>query len=433
MPHTIIISIITCVFLIISILFFPKFKIKNFTINTFWVVALLGAICILLFSNLTINEALDGITSSSSINPIKILIIFFSMTVLSIFLDEVGFFKFIATLLINKCKTNQKILFLMLYILVSVLTVFTSNDIVILTFTPFICYFAKNTKINPIPYLVAEFAAANTWSMMLIIGNPTNIYLGSYANISFIDYLDVMFLPTVLAGCLQLVLMTLLFYKQLCKPISLEKSHVRVKSKLDLVFGLGHLLVCIIMLTISSYLNVSMWLICVICASSLIISITSSHIIRHKRLKILFKTFKRLPYELIPFVLSMFIIVLALNKNGVTNYISSLLGNNHIILKYGITSYLSCNLINNIPMSVMFASIPNFANQLDYAKAIYAITIGSNIGAFLTPIGALAGIMFTDLLNRQQVKYGFKDFIKYGIIISIPTLLIALLGLFISL
>ena len=84
-------------------------------------------------------------------------------------------------------------------------------------------------------------------------------------------------------------------------------------------------------------------------------------------------------------------------------------------------------------MSVMFASIPSYANQLDYYKAIYSIIIGSNIGAFLTPIGALAGIMFTDLLNRQQVKYGFKTFITYGLIISIPTLLIALLGLFISL
>ena len=112
----------------------------------------------------------------------------------------------------------------------------------------------------------------------------------------------------------------------------------------------------------------------------------------------------------------MFVIVLSLNKNGVTNYISSLLGNDHIILKYGITSFLSCNLINNIPMSVMFASIPQFNNPVDYLKAIYAITIGSNIGAFLTPIGALAGIMFTDLLNRQQVKYGFKTFIKYGLI-----------------
>lgn len=432
MLPTIIISCITCLLLILSILFLPKIKIKKVSFNTFWIVALLGAICILLFTNLTIKESFEGITTSSAINPIKILVIFFSMTILSIFLDEVGFFKFVATLLINKCKTNQKILFLMLYILVSVLTVFTSNDIVILTFTPFICYFAKSTKINPIPYLVAEFAAANTWSMMLIIGNPTNIYLGSYANITFIDYLDVMFLPTVFAGCFQLVLMTLMFYKQLSMPITLEKSHVRVKSRLDLVFGLGHLLVCIIVLVISSYLNVQMWLICFICAASLIISITSSHIIRHKRLKILFKTFKRLPYNLIPFVLSMFIIVLSLNKNGVTTYISSLLGNDHIILKYGITSFLSCNLINNIPMSVMFASIPQFNNPVDYLKAIYAITIGSNIGAFLTPIGALAGIMFTDLLNRQQVKYGFKTFIKYGLIISIPTLLVALLGLYIS-
>ena len=433
MLPTIIISITTCLLLILSILFFSKVKIKSFYINTFWVISFLGAILILLFANLSIKEAIEGITSSSAINPIKILVIFFSMTILSIFLDEVGFFKFVATLLINKCKTNQKTLFIMLYILVSVLTVFTSNDIVILTFTPFICYFAKNTKIDPLPYLIAEFAAANTWSMMLIIGNPTNIYLGSYANITFIDYLDVMFLPTVFAGCFQIILMTCMFYKKLSQPISLEKSHVRVKSKLDLVFGLGHLLVCIIMLTISSYLNVSMWVICSICAASLIISITSSHIIRHKRLKILFKTFKRLPYELIPFVLSMFVIVLALNKNGVTNFISSLLGEEHIILKYGFTSFLSCNLINNIPMSVMFASIPNFTDQLDNVKAIYAITIGSNIGAFLTPIGALAGIMFTDLLNRQQVKYGFKAFVKYGVIISLPTLLVALIGLFISL
>ena len=167
--------------------------------------------------------------------------------------------------------------------------------------------------------------------------------------------------------------------------------------------------------------------------SSYLISITSSRLIRHKKLKILLKTFKRLPYELIPFVLSMFIIVLSLNKHGVTSQISNILGNDNIILKYGITSFLSCNLINNIPMSVMFASIPNFANQLDYYKAIYSIIIGSNVGAFLTPIGALAGIMFTDLLNRQQVKYGFKTFITYGLIISIPTLLIALIGLFISL
>ena len=74
--------------------------------------------------------------------------------------------------------------------MVAILTIFTSNDIVILTFTPFICYFSKNAKINPIPYLVAEFAAANTYSMMLIIGNPTNIYLATSASIDFISYFN---------------------------------------------------------------------------------------------------------------------------------------------------------------------------------------------------------------------------------------------------
>lgn len=200
MTISIIIAILTCVTLILSVLFFPKIKIFNKQINTYVVVCLAGALLMVLFKNITFNKIFDGLTTSSSINPLKILVLFISMTFLSIYLDEVGFFKYLACVATKKSKANQKILFLILYMLVSVLTIFTSNDIVILTFTPFICYFAKNTKINPIPYLVAEFAAANTWSMLLMIGNPTNIYLSLSSGIDFISYFKVMFLPTIFAG-----------------------------------------------------------------------------------------------------------------------------------------------------------------------------------------------------------------------------------------
>ena len=91
------------------------------------------------------------------------------------------------------------------------------------------------------------------------------------------------------------------------------------------------------------------------------------------------------------------------------------------------------NLINNIPMSVLFSKVINFTDPLSLNQAIYSTIIGSNIGAFLTPIGALAGIMFTDLVKRQEVKYSFVSFIKYGLIIAIPTLSVALLLLFITL
>ena len=64
--------------------------------------------------------------------------------------------------------------------------------------------------------------------------------------------------------------------------------------------------------------------------------------------------------------------------------------------------------------------------------AVYASIVGSNIGAFLTPTGALAGIMFTNLVNEHETKYSFLDFIKYGAVISLPIIGIALLTLTLS-
>jgi len=72
--------------------------------------------------------------------------LFFSMTFLSIFLDEVGLFRYLAMFLLKHFRSNQRLLFITLYIMVGILTIFTSNDIVILTFTPFICYFCRNAK-----------------------------------------------------------------------------------------------------------------------------------------------------------------------------------------------------------------------------------------------------------------------------------------------
>lgn len=430
MITTLVISILTCVLLILSILLFPKLKIKNVSLSTFWMVALIGGILILSLGCISLNEVKDSLFASSEVNPFKILILFFSMTFLSIYLDELNFFKFLASKASKKANNSQLALFFILYLLVSILTIFTSNDIVILTFTPFICYFCKNAKINPLPYIVSEFAAANTYSMILIIGNPTNIYLATSANIDFISYLKVMLIPTLLAGLVELLIIYILFRKQLKTPISYSNDEeIKIDNLPNLIIGISSLGVCLILLVISSYIHLEMWLISLGCALSLLISIIISNLIQKRKLTNVFNTLKRLPYELIPFMLSMFVIVLALNKNGISQYISSFLGEDHLIIKYGTTSFISANLINNIPMSVLFATLPTMSDQVLRLQAIYATIVGSNIGAFLTPLGALAGIMFTSLLNKYEVKYNFLDFIKYGLIISIPTLLVALFSL----
>jgi len=76
--------------------------------------------------------------------------------------------------------------------------------------------------------------------------------------------------------------------------------------------------------------------------------------------------------------------------------------------------------------------LTNVSQDILY-KGLFASIIGSNLGAVLTPIGALAGIMWTNILNRYGIKFRFRDFVKYGAIISISALAMAILGLWIAL
>ena len=479
MLPTIIISAITFATITLSIVLFPSIRIKGYKIGTYWIISLVGAIILLATSLAPINEVWAQLTSDNAVNPIKILILFFSMTIISVFLDEFGLFKYLAVLASKKAKSSQFALFFIFFAIISLLTIFTSNDIVILTFTPFICFFCKRAKINPLPYLVSEFVAANTWSTMLIIGNPTNIYLATSAGINFVEYFKVMAIPTLVAGVVQIALIILIFHKKLKKPlepqedpftiqskvdflnyfkvmaiptllgsivelailfllffrklkepISISDEEYKIESEIDIFIGLIHLLICLVFLVISSYINIQMWLVALISCCSLFIFVLLNRIITKKNWKYLGETFLRLPYQLIPFFLSMFVIVVAINQQGIAAKLGEILMHGPTIFVYGYSSFFACNLINNIPMSILFANLPNGLPYNEYIRAIYSTIIGSNIGAFLTPIGALAGIMFSGLVNKYEVKFTFMDFIKYGSIIAIPVITVELASLY---
>ncbi len=417
-----IIVCITCLLMILSILFFPKIKIgKKFSVDTYWVVVLIGAIVIIASGQIDLGTLGHKLTENTAVNPLKILVLFISMTVLSIFLDELGFFRYLANLTLKHAGGSQRKLFTVLFFTVSILTAFTSNDIIILTFTPFICYFAKNAKINPIPYLVGEFIAANTMSMLFVIGNPTNIYIATAYGVNFVEYFKVMAVPTIVATLVAYGLLMLVFMKKLSEKVEPELEEVKIEEKALLIIGIIHLSVCTVLLAVCSYIDVEMWIISLSFAICLFIVVLITCLIKKRRPKELLGTIKRLPWQLIPFVLSMFVMVLSLTENGITAKIGEFFGDSSVIVKYGASSFLAANLINNIPMSVLFCPIMSSLEGTTLLKAVYATIVGSNLGAYLTPIGALAGIMWTNLLKEHDVKFGYLDFTKYGVIISLPT------------
>lgn len=432
MTLTIVVAVLACIGVLLLVLIRPYVKIKGHKVAIYYLPALVGAIILMAVKNVDFSFVASSFTENTAVNPLKILVLFISMTILSIYLDELGFFRYLATLAVKRAGKNGIALFTILYFTVGAITIVTSNDIIILTFSPFICYFAKNAKINPLPYLIGEFVSANTWSMALIIGNPTNIFLATGASINFVNYATVMAIPTIFAGVIAYLILLLIFGKTLKnEKIEADTTIMHIEDKIGVIIGLVHLIGCTILLAIASYVNFEMWLICLAFAISLFICITILKLIQKKTPKELLRCLKRSPWELIPFVLSMFIIVLALEQNGISALMADFLSKGEETINYGFATFFISNIINNIPASVFLNSVISSASQAGKAS-IYAAVIGTNIGAYLTPVGALAGIMWSNILSRHDVKFGFLKFILYGLVISIPTLFAAIGGLYIS-
>ncbi len=431
-----ILFLITCAALIALVFAKPSVMIGGKKISIFWLAPLLGAVALMIGGYITPSEIASGLTAAGDVNPIKILLLFFSMTMMSVYLDEIGFFRLLAHKVLARAKGSQITLFFLLYALVSVLTVFTSNDIIVLTFTPFICHFAKSARIDPLPYLVSEFVAANTWSMALIIGNPTNIYLMSGTGVSFPAYTARMILPTVLAGLVSLGVLYLLFRKKLKDPLNPEDSPApRVDLPTEVV-GLVHLGGCILLLSVSSFINLPMWLITCLFFVSLLVFTMAISFFRRRGIFLIARCIIRAPWDLAPFVISMFILVLALDKYGITNALGGFLSTPETVggtvASFGVSSFFAANVVNNIPMSVLYSSVISSMEAGALTTAgLYAAVIGSNLGAFFTPTSALAGIMWTGQLHDHGVPFSFVRFVKYGATVAVPALTAALVGLWI--
>lgn len=430
------IFLVTCAALIALVFAKPSVMIGGKKISIFWLAPLGGALALMIGGYVSPSEIAAGLTAAGDVNPIKILLLFFSMTMMSVYLDEIGFFRLLAHKVLGKAKGSQTVLFFLLYALVSVLTVFTSNDIIVLTFTPFICHFAKSARIDPLPYLVSEFVAANTWSMALIIGNPTNIYLMTGTGVSFPAYTARMILPTAMAGLVSLGVLYLLFFKKLRAPLDPEESPAPTVDLPTEVVGLAHLGGCILLLSVSSFINLPMWLITCAFFVSLILCTMAISFFRRRGIFLIARCIIRAPWDLAPFVISMFILVLALDQYGITSVLGGFLSAPETVggtvASFGVSSFLAANIVNNIPMSVLYSSVVGSmeAGPLTTA-ALFSAVIGSNLGAFFTPTGALAGIMWTGQLHDHGVPFSFIRFVKYGATVAVPAMAAALLGLWI--
>ncbi len=421
-----IIVVVTLITMISSLLFFPKLRVGKYTCDSYWIVVSSGALLILLSGAIDVKLLWQGLINDNAMNPVKLVILFIMMTFFSLFLDELGFFKWAAYLILKKVNHNQIMLFISLYFLVSLLTIATSNDVIILTFTPLVIYFAREAKIKPLPYLFGILTAANTWSIMLIVGNPTNMYLALNVGADFINYFKVMFLPAIGAGISGLIVLLLLFHKDLKQPFTGTDTSVALKDKPLTFITLFMMVTMLVLLAMASFINLELYLIVLIMALALSLFAIIYLLLRKAKLTIIFNAYKKAPWTFIPLVLGMFVLVETLKQSGALTSFATLLTSGNIIINYGFSSFITSNLMNNQPMSMLFSEMLYVVNEDVRLKAMYASVIGSNLGVLITPLGALAGLMWMNILKHGDVKLTFFSYVKDIFIVGLVTLVVAL-------
>jgi len=420
-----------------------RIRQRRLRIETYFLGALFGPLLILGLGIMPWVAILEGLHGSGGLQPLGILALFLSMVFISIFLDITGVFEFCARVALRWAGTDGRRLFYAIYFVVSVLTIFTSNDIIILTFTPLVCYFTKHARLNPIPYLMAEFFAANTWSMLLYVGNPTNIVIAGAFRLTFLQYTAWMFFPTLAAGLVNLFGLSILFRKDITQPLAhhiVGRPMDAITDRPGAVMGVALLGVCVLTLAIAPQLGIALWSVALAAALGLLLVLIARRswarllgldLAKHGGTGVR-HTLSRMPWPMVPFVLALFMTVVALQYYGITPGIGEAVRAKGwtspaaLVALFGFGSAFAANVLNNIPMTLAFAGIIQGFSGTALLAAALATTVGANLGANLTPLGALAGIMWLTILHDKGVQIRFIDFVRYGFLVTICSLAAAL-------
>ncbi|MCZ7355667.1 MAG: ArsB/NhaD family transporter [Candidatus Methanoperedens sp.] len=383
--------------------------------------ALIGAVLtiILLLKPQHVLEAL-GISTPEMPQPLvttwNVVIILATLMVISTLLDDYGFFEYCASRAIHASKNSGKRLFLYTFVVVSIISLFAGNDVVILTTTPIILIFCTKAGINPKPFMYVSFFAANTFSMPLYIGNLTNILIGDSFRLDYFGFTKYMLIPTLAAALVNYYLIMYIFRKQIPEHFkSQDNGRTAIKNGFLVALGLAVLFAVIVLGGVANYYKLPLSVVTL--GGALILLIFE----RRPSYRL-----KRVSWNVVLFVIGLFIVVKGLEVSGVADYAGEVLfanmSGNILAATFSLSliSAFVCNLINNIPMTAMMLSIVQHAgltSQMNTAMA-YSLVIGSNLGANFTTFGALAGILWLESARRYGWSTKMTDLLKIGLFVT---------------
>ncbi len=357
---------------------------------------------------------------------------FIGIILLSMVLDEIGFFEWAALKMARLSGGNGHLMFVYILILGALVSALFANDGAALILTPIVLAKMKHLKMNPIAmfaFLMAGGFIGDSASNPLVISNLTNIVTAGYFQIGFWEYAKTMALPNLLSIIASIAVLWIYFRKDIPNRIDITQlatpeSAIKNMTMFRLSWWFLALLMVGYFIGDRYHLPVSVFAL----GGTLVFLAIATYFKATKPMM----TIKAAPWQVVWFSIGLYVVVYGLKNGGLTTYLAGLItqlqsmGNVYAVIGTGFLSAILSSVMNNMPtIMVMDIAIAEAGNH----SLAYANILGSNLGPKMTPIGSLATLLWLHVLAQKGVKIGWGEYMKVGLVITPPVLLVALLGL----